>query len=89
MRKRRLKAKSKIQLRLVFVSVSILTIGIFALVNAFSLNSKQKENFFELTVANWNDGTDLFYQQIIKSNGSGKWIEVDLLELKLYAWEEK
>lgn len=134
MRKRKLKAKSKIQLRLVFISLSILVIGTFVLFNPFSLNNKLKENFFELAVAKWNDGTDAFYQQIIKSDGrfidtagiaifdnqpiqsiskaeterilakasethpqvlglhtasdgSEKWVEVDLSDLRLYAWE--
>ncbi len=92
------------------------------------------KNTLESTIANWNDGTDAFYQQVLKSNGefldnggdavfdnkpvqtiskaetenilaqakqsqdqvlglhtasdgAEKWIEINLSNLKLYAWE--
>lgn len=94
----------------------------------------RNQNTIEQTVAEWNDGTDAFYRQVLKSNGNWvenagsaifdnqpvesisklktedilvqtkqsdtqvlgshtatdgaeKWIEVDLSDLKLYAWE--
>ena len=90
------------------------------------------KNTLESTIANWNDGTDAFHQQVLKSNGewienagnavfdnqpvqtiskvktesildqakqsqvlglhtasdgTEKWIEIDLSNFKLYAWE--
>lgn len=108
---------------------------IIILITSYLFVSNQKpQNPVEAAVANWNDGTDLFYQQIIKSDGkfvdtagnaifdnqlvksiskaeterilakamethpqvlglhtafdgSEKWVEVDLSDLKLYAWE--
>ena len=98
------------------------------------INNQKAKNPIEQAVAYWNDGTDLFYQQVLKSNGewventgtaifnnqpvqsiskietenilakasesqdqvlglhtapdgSEKWIEIDLSDLRLYAWE--
>lgn len=99
---------------------------------SFFINGADSKNPIELAVAEWNDGTDAFYQQVIKSSGewvenvgnasfdnqpvqsisktetenilakaresqvlglhtgvdgTEKWIEIDLSDLKLYAWE--
>ncbi|MBI2049443.1 L,D-transpeptidase [Candidatus Roizmanbacteria bacterium] len=114
------------------IAVISILIGVFAVSSPFSKNAQQGST--EASVALWNDGTDAFYQQILKSNGewvenigtaifdnqpvesisklktenilaqakqydtgvlglhtapdgSEKWIEVDLSDLKLYAWE--
>lgn len=105
----------------------ILAVGLLLLKNI-------SQNPLERQTANWNDGTDAFYKQVLKSSGSfvenpgtaifdnqnvqtiskletenilvqaqnqqnqvlglhtapdgsEKWIEVDLSDLKLYAWE--
>jgi len=112
---------------IILVFVVLLAIG-----NLFI--SSRPKNLVEAAVARWNDGTDAFYQQVLKSrgdwvenagsavfdnqpvqnisktetesilakarefqdqvlglhtapDGSEKWIEIDLSDLKLYAWE--
>ena len=37
------------------------------------INNQKTKNPIEQAVAYWNDGTDLFYQQVLKSNG--EWVE--------------
>lgn len=115
-----------------FVALFVVLVGFFLLKNP--LNKNYSYTPAELAIAEWNDGTDAFYQQIIKSDGSfidsagiaifdnqivkgiskaetekilakakeshpqvlglhtapdgsEKWIEIDLSDLKLYAWE--
>lgn len=119
-----------------FVPIAIVIIFAGALLtrNVFFSDNNKPQDPVEAAVAEWNDGTEAFYQQIIKSNGSfienagtaifdnepvqsiskieienilakakethpqvlglhtapdgtEKWIEVDLSDLKLYAWE--
>lgn len=103
--------------------VFILIAALLSLISFFRFN----QNSYEVQAANWGDGTDTFYKQVLKSNGdwvdnagtpifdnkavatlpqkpanetstqvlgshiapdgSEKWIDVDLSDLKLYAWE--
>ncbi|MBI2012035.1 L,D-transpeptidase [Candidatus Daviesbacteria bacterium] len=117
-------------MRLIFLPIVVF---IILAVTLLSQNLFPK-NTLESTIANWNDGTDAFYQQVLKSDGdwvdhageavfdnypvksiskletenilaqarqpqppvlglhtapdgAEKWIEIDLSNLKLYAWE--
>lgn len=108
------------------IVIFIALVGLF-LSKDHLFSSKDAQNPNELAVASWNDGTDAFYKQVLKSNGewtentgnpifdnkpvaslpskpavntssqvlgshiaadgSEKWIEIDLSDFKLYAWE--
>ncbi len=117
-------------MRFLFLSLLILIFGLLSL-NFFF---KPNQNSYETQIANWGDGTDAFYKQLLKSNGefldnagntifdnkpvqaiskaetesilaqaresqnqvlglhtasdgTEKWVEIDLSDLKLYAWE--
>lgn len=54
--------KSNMRLRLLPVALFVGLVGLFL-----------SQSSPEAVVANWNDGTDAFYKQVIKSNG--EWIE--------------
>ncbi len=112
----------------------LLLLPLIALVLLTLVFTKTSTNSFEQQTANWNDGTDAFYKQVLKNNGewkenagnavfdnqpitsisktetenilaqakksdtqilglhtaldgTEKWIEIDLSDFKLYAWE--
>ncbi len=112
----------------------LLLLPLIALILLALVFTKTSTNSFEQQTANWNDGTDAFYKQVLKNNGewkenadnavfdnqpitsisktetenilaqakksdtqilglhiavdgTEKWIEIDLSDLKLYAWE--
>lgn len=114
------------RLSLLPIAIFFTLIGLF-LSKDYLVPSIDSQNPNELAIASWNDGTDAFYEQVLKSNGSWvdnagtpifdnkpvatlpqklanntstqvlgshiaadgseKWVEVDLSDLKLYAWE--
>ncbi len=114
--------------------MKILLLPLIALVLLTLIFIKTSTNSLEQQTANWNDGSDAFYKQVLKNNGewvenagkavfdnqpvrnisktetekilaqanqpdtqvlgshiagdgSEKWIEIDLSDFKLYAWE--
>lgn len=119
--------KSKLRVRPLPIAIFVGLVGLFLSQNLLSKTDSNTQKSIEAVVANWNDGTDAFYQQVIKSkgawvenagipifdnqpvaslppkpeekklakvlgshiasDGSEKWIEIDLSEQKLYARE--